>query len=266
MIDPPKPSGYDAKHFDRLVEVEDRHFWFASRNRLLSAVFAKLTIPDDARVLEVGTGTGNTLRVLERAFPRATLVGVDLFEEGLVAARRRTMAHLVRAKIEQLPFQSQFDLIGAFDVMEHVEDDRAALTHLGHLLTPGGHLVLTVPAGARLWSRFDTDSHHFRRYEPDQLRDRLVDAGFVIEQLTYFFAALYPAMRGLRWLSDRLPGGKEASSPVARELRVVPIANAAAIAILEVEARLASAGVRLPIGTSLLAVARPHLHHEDTKT
>ena len=265
MIDAPSPSGYDAKHFEQLIEVEDRHFWFVSRNRTLSTVLAHVTVADNARVLEIGTGTGNTLRVLERAFPGATLVGVDLFEEGLAAARIRTRAHLVRANIERLPFQSEFAVIGAFDVLEHVEDDRAALTNIRRLLAPDGHLVLTVPACARLWSRFDNDSHHFRRYEPDELRERLVSAGFVVERLTYFFAALYPVLRIGRWLSDRLPVRKGASSPVARELRVVPIVNAAAMSILEIEARVASAGFRLPIGTSLVAIARPHPHHEDTK-
>jgi len=264
MIDRPAPSGYDAKHFEKLIEVEDRHFWFVSRNRILSTALARVMVPDKARVLEIGTGTGNTLRVLERAFPRATIVGVDLFEEGLAAARRRTRAHLVRANIDQLPFQREFDVIGAFDVSEHVEGDREALTHLRRLLTPGGYLVLTVPACARLWSRFDTDSHHFRRYEPDELRERLTAAGFVVERLTYFFAALYPVLRIVRWMSDRLPGRKDAASPVARELRIVPIVNLAAMAILEMEARVASAGFRLPIGTSLLAIARPQLHHEDT--
>ena len=256
MIDPTKPSGYDAKHFERLVEVEDRHFWFASRNRMLAAVLAHVTVSDKARVLEIGTGTGNTFRLLERAFPRATLVGVDLFEEGLAAARLRTRGHLVRAKIEQLPFQREFELVGAFDVLEHVEDDRAALTHIRGLLAPGGYLVLTVPACARLWSRFDSDSHHFRRYELDQLRERLISAGFVVERLAYCFAALYPVLRIVRWLSDRLPVRTGSKSPVARELRVVPVVNAGLMAILALEARIAASGFRMPIGTSLLAVAR----------
>ena len=116
-------------------------------------------------------------------------------------------------------------MIGAFDVLEHVEDDCAALTNIRRLLAPDGHLVLTVPACARLWSRFDNDSHHFRRYEPDELRERLVSAGFVVERLTYFFAALYPVLRIGRWLSDRLPVRKGASSPVARELRVSSVSG-----------------------------------------
>jgi SAM-dependent methyltransferase len=255
MTDDHHPAGYDARHFEKLARVEDRHFWFASRNRTLSTVLRDFALGDKPRVLEIGTGTGNTLRVLERAFPRATLVGVDLFDEGFSFARRRTRAHLVRANIAQLPFRGEFDLVGAFDVLEHVEDDRAALTRIRHLLTPDGRLVLTVPACARLWSRFDEDSHHFRRYEPDELRDRLLGAGFVVERLTFLFAALYPLLRVGRWISDRLPAGP-GRSPVASELRVVPIVNAGLTAILDLEARIRSAGVPLPIGTSLLAIAR----------
>jgi SAM-dependent methyltransferase len=256
MIDAPSPSGYDAKHFEKLVAVEDRHFWFASRNRLLADVLARLTLPDKARVLEIGTGTGNTLRVLERTFPQATLVGVDLFEEGLCTAQRRTKAYLVRANVEQLPFQREFELIGAFDVLEHIEDDRAALAHIHRLLTRDGRVVLTVPACARLWSRFDQDSHHFRRYEPDELRERLVSAGFVVERLSFFFAALYPFVSILRSVADRFPGRNNKASPVARELRIVPVVNATLTAILDLEGRITASGFRLPIGTSLLAVAR----------
>jgi SAM-dependent methyltransferase len=251
------PSGYDAKHFSKLAEVEDQHFWFAARNRLLSGILRRITVPDKARVLEVGAGTGNTLRVLDGAFPSCAIVGVDLFDEGFRTARLRTDAHLVRAKIEQLPFRTPFDVIGAFDVLEHVEDDRAALIHLHSLLAPEGHLVLTVPAFPGLWSRFDEDSHHFRRYERQDLHERLLAAGYIVDRITYFFAPLYPLLRVGRWTADRAFDEARATSPVARELRVVPMVNGALKAILDVEARAVVAGVTMPFGTSLLAIARP---------
>jgi SAM-dependent methyltransferase len=253
MRDPHPTSGYDPRLFAKLLEAEDRHFWFVSRNRVLADVLAGLSVGDGKRVLEIGTGTGNTLKVLERACTRATVVGVDLFEEGLAIARRRTTARLVRAKIEQLPFRRPFDLIAAFDVLEHVEDDRAALANVRQLLAPDGRLFLTVPASARLWSRFDEESHHCRRYEAAQLRERLVEAGYRIERLTFFMASLYPLVRVARLVSDRTRDGGDT---VARELRVVPVANSVLTAILSLEARLLAAGVRLPVGTSLLAVAR----------
>ena len=88
----PGPSGYDPAHFDRLVRVEDRHFWFTSRNRLLARVLGGIQLRPRARVLEIGTGTGNTLRVLETAWPGAQIVGVDLFARG-ACVRATTHRH-----------------------------------------------------------------------------------------------------------------------------------------------------------------------------
>src|SRR5205814_3237017 len=125
-------------------------------------------LPAGYRVVEIGCGTGNTLRMLKEACSTAALiVGIDLFEEGLVYARRRTNASLVRARIEDAPFVVPFEVVGMFDVLEHIEDDAAALSSVRSLTRPGGHLVLTVPAHKALWSRFDEESHHCRRYEPD---------------------------------------------------------------------------------------------------
>lgn len=247
--------GYDAAHFEKLIEIEDRHFWFTTRNVMLAGILARIPLADGACALEIGAGTGNTLRVLERAYPRAALVGMDLYGEGFAAARRRTRAHLVRAAIERLPFRRPFDLVAAFDVLEHVADDRAALASILRLLAPGGHLVLTVPAFARLWSRFDEDSHHVRRYELNELGECLAGAGYAVERLTFFMGALYPMLRAARWLSDRMPD-RPGASPVARELRIVPVVNPAMTWLLGAEARLVAAGTRLPFGTSLLAVAR----------
>jgi SAM-dependent methyltransferase len=244
-------AGYDPIHFDRLAAVEDRHFWFTARNRLLAGILSRIALPPRARVLEVGTGTGNTLRVLERSYPDATLVGVDLFEEALTIARRRTGAHLVRARVEHLPFDRPFDLLAAFDVIEHVSDDRAALAALRSLLASGGSLVLTVPALARLWSRVDDEAHHCRRYEIADLSGRLLEAGFVIERLTFVMASLYPLLR-----IGRLAAGRERGSALMRELRVVPVVNSMLRGLLTLEASAVTSGRNLPIGTSLLAVAR----------
>ena len=96
-------SGYDPDHFAALFAVEDRHFWFGARNLALTTVIQQLItrLPAGYRVLEIGCGTGNTLRVLKHACAAArVIVGLDLFEEGLVFARRRTQLPLVRARIE----------------------------------------------------------------------------------------------------------------------------------------------------------------------
>ena len=257
------PAGYDPSHFEALFEVEDRHFWFRARNVALSAVVEGLVagLARGYRVLEVGCGDGNTLRMLETACSGATLVGMDLFAQGLRYARRRTRAPLVRGRMEQPPFNVRFHLVGLFDVLEHLEDDRAALARLRELVEPGGALVLTVPGHRKLWSRFDEEAHHCRRYEPPDLLARLTEAGFQVEYLTWFMVVLYPLARVGRKASDviRRAGkrlGRPEGSAVATEIRVRPGINGVLAAILSQEGRLLRRRWRLPFGTSLLAVAR----------
>ena len=145
-------SGYDPNQFSALFEVENRHFWFGARNIALKTVIEGLTaqLEHGYRVLEVGCGTGNTLCMLEAACPGANLViGMDPFDEGLQFARRRTCLPLVRGRVEDAPFRARFDLVGMFDVLEHLEDDAAALRRVRALVKPDGFLVVTVPAHMR---------------------------------------------------------------------------------------------------------------------
>jgi len=257
------PTGYDPKHFELVFGVEDRHFWFRARNRALSEVVKSIHSVSESgyRVLEVGCGDGNTLRMLEQSCPDATLIGMDLFEEGLRYAQGRTRAPLVCGRMEQPPFKFRFHLVGLFDVLEHLEDDRAALERLHNLVEPGGALVLTVPGHQKLWSRFDEESHHWRRYAAADLEARLIEAGFEVEYLTWFMGALYPIVRVGRAASDVLSRwrkrlGRPQGSAVANEMRVVPVVNGLLAFILSHEARLIRRRWHLPFGTSLLAVAR----------
>jgi SAM-dependent methyltransferase len=237
------PAGYDPNHFPAVFAVEDRHFWFSARNLALKTIIEGLTsrLPDRYRVLEIGCGTGNTLRTLNEACPAAAvIVGIDLFEDGLAYARRRTKVPVVCARIENAPFAAPFDLVGMFDVLEHIDDDAAALRQVRALTARGGYALLTVPAHMTLWSRFDVEAHHCRRYEAPQLHQRLADAGFSVEYLTLFMATLYPVARVSRALSDL-------ADRVRQRFRGL---------VLRQEAPMLRRRMKLPIGTSLLAVAR----------
>ena len=160
-------------------------------------------LPPGYRVLEVGCGTGNVLRMLERHCRRGTVVGMDLFAEGLHYARQRTACGLVQGDVRTPPFGAAFDLIGLFDVLEHLPDDRQILADLHRMLVPGGHLLVTVPAHRALWSYFDEAAHHCRRYAAPDLRRKLVAAGYRVDYLTQYMAALFP----LVWLGRRLAAG-----------------------------------------------------------
>jgi SAM-dependent methyltransferase len=248
--------GFDPEFFDRLVEVEDRHFWFRARNRVLDAAIRRVTrsLPDGYRALEIGCGTGNVLRVLERACDRGTVVGMDLFAEGLRHARRRVSCPLVRGDVQRPPFAQPFELIGLFDVLEHLPDDAGMLRSLRALLAPGGRLVLTVPAYRSLWSHFDEAVGHQRRYSPGALEHRLEEAGFGVDYLTPYMAAIFP----LVWLGRRAAGwlGRGRPSTDLYDLRVPRFGNEILLSLLKPEARLVARRRRLPLGTSILAVAR----------
>ena len=254
---------FNPADFETLFNTEDRHFWFKARNRVITTLVRQATngLPPGYRVLEVGCGTGNVLRYLEEVCARGTVFGMDLFAEGLLYARTRTKCPLVQGDIQRSPFGGQFDVIGCFDVLEHLPDDIQILRDLHALLARNGILVLTVPASRSLWSYFDEASRHCRRYEEAELHTKLDESGFQVEYLTPFMATIFP----LVWLGRRVAalrshhqfGNTVLSDSLADdELRITPVVNEILEAILTQESRLIAHGHRLPIGTSLVAVAR----------
>jgi SAM-dependent methyltransferase len=253
---------YDSTCFAPLFAVEDRHFWFRARNRVISTIVSQLTAnwTSDYQVLEVGCGTGNTLRVLEQSCIQGKVVGMDLFAEGLQYARQRTSCSLVQGDMHAPPFGIPFNLIGLFDVLEHLPDDIQALHDLHALLAPMGVLLLTVPAHPSLWSYFD-EIHHYRRYELTDLESKLKRVGYQIEYITQYMASLFPLVwlgRRLAELTDRRPADNpdRTHDLTIRELRIWPIMNDLLAWLLSQEIRLISRRRALPIGTSLLAIAR----------
>lgn len=254
----PRP-GYDPALFARVRRAENRHFWFRHRNEVIARVVRRLRRhwSAESRVLEVGCGTGNTLRVLEQHARPARVIGLDLYDEGLDYARRSVGCELVRGDLRDIPVPGAFDLIAAFDVVEHLDDDRAVLAGFRRRLVPGGRVLLTVPALMSLWSYFDEAACHRRRYTAATLRGTLAAAGFRVETLTYFMAPLVPVV----WAARRAAAARgrvrkaDAAAMAADEFRVVPGVNLAFRAVLAVERAALAVGFRPPVGSSLLAVA-----------
>lgn len=252
---------FNPAYFDQLFRIEDHHFWFQTRNRILSSLVAQITqsFPRGGKVLEIGCGNGNVLRHLHQTCAGHMVVGMDAFEEGLRLARRRNCPRLVRGDATQHPFRSQFDLVGIFDVLEHVPDDERLLEQIRGILRPGGVLVITVPARKSLWSYFDEASGHCRRYELDELRGKLQQAGFEVEYLTPYMLTLLPLMWCGRRIASLTRGLRSDHSPTQmalRELRLTPGINGLLRFCLAREIPRVIQRRGLPFGTSLLAVAR----------
>jgi SAM-dependent methyltransferase len=248
----PRSEPYDAALFEALAAVEPESFWFRARNRLVVSTLRR-HFPDARSLLELGCGTGFVLEALRAAFPDWRLVGSELYEEGLGVARARLGGgvELVQADARSLPFRDEFDVVGAFDVLEHVEEDADVLREMWLAARSGGGIVVLVPQHPRLWSAMDDVAHHVRRYRRRELVAKVRAAGFRVEQATSFVSTLLPAMivsRVARRLSPK------PYDPVA-ELRPGAL-NGVFERVLDGERRLIERGVSLPVGGSLLVVAR----------
>jgi SAM-dependent methyltransferase len=258
--EPGSSGGYDPSFFQQLAKVEDRHFWFQARNRLIFAITRKLTsgLAPGYRVLEVGCGTGNVLRVLRQACPQGKVVGLELWFDGLRFAQQRSEGPLVQGDVRNSPFGKPFDLIGMFDVLEHVPEELETLIALREALVSGGRLMLTVPAHQYLWSYFDQAAHHCRRYSLRDIRARLVEAGFQVEFLSQFMTCIFPIVWLFRKVGTnrRRQNSEDAKTLALREFRVIPVINGLLTAMLKLETLWLRRGHRLPIGTSLLVIAR----------
>ena len=244
-------ASFPVEAYASLAALEDGNWWFEGRNRLVTSVLRR-HFPDAGDYLEVGCGTGFVTAAVRRAFPSLRITALDQHAEGLAIAERRVPdADLHRLDLSELPWKEGFDVVGAFDVLEHVDDDDGALAAARGALRPGGGIVLTVPQHPWLWSDADAYGGHRRRYRRRELVRKLRGAGLEPERVTSFVSLALPAMALARRARSR-PGAAEIDS----ELRVGGAGRAILRSSLALERGLIGRGVSLPAGGSLLAVAR----------
>jgi SAM-dependent methyltransferase len=247
-------KGFTREIFESLANLESRNFWFRSRNKLIAWAMARY-FPHAKDVLEIGCGTGFVLSDLEALFPAMRLAGSDVQISGLArAARRIKSAALFQMDARRIPFEDEFDVIGAFDVLEHIKEDEQVLVQMHRAVKSGGGIMLTVPQHMFLWSEQDVQAHHVLRYDADALVAKVRRAGFEVERSTSFVSLLLPLMmlsRRAKWFSRRKPDPTD-------ELRVFGPLNFLLERVLDVERAWILLGGRFPLGGSLLIVARKH--------
>lgn len=244
-------QGFKESFFEDLYNLEANNFWFRARNKLI-IYFLKKYFPDTSNFLEIGCGTGYVLSGIENAFPNINLSGSEIFVKGLTYASTRVQkAKLFQMDAYEIPFKNEFNVIGMFDVLEHLEHDLTALRQVYSALKPGGGILLTVPHHKFLWSRMDLDGHHFRRYETNELIEKVSSVGFTIERVTSFVFFLLPLvlMSRLRWKNTM------EKFNLMSEFDISKAANSVFQVIMSLERMLIKAGVNFSYGSSLLLVA-----------
>ncbi|TMK95504.1 MAG: class I SAM-dependent methyltransferase [Actinobacteria bacterium] len=231
--------------------AEDRHWWYRGRRTVLENVIADLHLPTRARILDAGAGSGRNMVELVR---HGAVTAIELSPTSVCLARARDVGEVVEGSVLDMPFESgSFDLATSLDVIEHLEDDLGALRELRRVVTPGGCLLVTVPAYQWLWSGHDEVNHHYRRYTRRSLRVVGEQAGWKQVRTTYFNSLLLPVAVVLR-IMDRF-SRKTTESSLDLWVPPQPL-NWLMERPLALEAALIARGGRIPAGLSLLSVFR----------
>ena len=239
----------DRAVFERMAELDQDHWWFTARRRILASVIRRFVRPPaDARILELGCGTGHNLDMLG-AFGVVDASELDDHARTLAAKRLgRPVAKVALPDLSQFP-ADHYDLVALLDVLEHVPDDQGSLAAIFTRLKPGGAVLLSVPANPWMWSAHDVAHHHHRRYRKREIAALARETGFEIDLLSPFNTMLFPLIAGVR-LVNKARGHDSADdalppAPVNRALDVIFGAESALIGRLP-----------FPFGVSLVAVLR----------
>lgn len=244
-------EGFELTSFAQLAQLEPTSFWFRARNRLVAQLIRR-HFPDARKLLEIGSGTGYVLAGLRRTLPQLELVGAELHTAGLrFASERLPGVELYQMDARHIPFESEFDVVSALDVIEHIDDDSRVLGEMHRATRPGGGLIVSVPQHRWLWSAADDFAHHVRRYRRRDLAARVEGAGFKVIQITSFVTTLLPFLAASRRRQSSLdeydPGG---------EYRLPRVVDRVLEGTLEAERFLIARGLSLPAGGSLFVVGR----------
>lgn len=189
----------------RMAEHDSTHWWYRARREILSDYLTRYAgLPKNARILEIGCGTGHNLPMLAR-FGEVEAIEID--DGSRAIAAKRLGRPVGDARLPELPGveRGAYDLVAVLDVVEHIEDDVAALAAMRTLLRPGGKVLIAVPAHQWMWSAHDVVNHHHRRYSKATLKAAIEAAGMKPVRMRWFNSLLFPLAAAAR-IAGRLTG------------------------------------------------------------
>lgn len=234
--------------YRQMAELDQRHWWYRARREVLAQLIRREAMPlPGAHILEIGCGTGHNLEMLGGF---GSVDAVELDDEARAIAEKRLGREVLSAPLPELAGvpDGAYDLIAALDVIEHIEDDAAALAAIAVKLKPGGKFLMTVPAHQWMWSAHDLVNHHKRRYSKGGLRRLIGASPLKLEKLGYFNSLLFPLA-----MADRLASKLRGKDDADLKLPSAPL-NGTLERIFAAERHLVGR-LPLPPGLSLFAVA-----------
>ncbi|MDQ1157814.1 SAM-dependent methyltransferase [Sphingomonas sp. SORGH_AS 950] len=236
--------------YDRMAAHDSTHWWYRARRDILADYLTRYgKLPGEARILEIGCGTGHNLPMLAGF---GTVDAIEIDPAAREIASERLGKPVGAAPLPELPGieRGAYDLIAVLDVVEHIEDDVAALAAMKSCLKPGGKILIAVPAHQWMWSAHDVVNHHHRRYSKGTLVSAIEKAGLRPRKLTYFNSLLFPLAAAAR-IAGRLTGRDDSDdSPPPAPL------NKAFEAIFRLERHLVGRAPMTP-GVSIVTLAEP---------
>ncbi|MFC1881664.1 class I SAM-dependent methyltransferase [Thermodesulfobacteriota bacterium] len=245
--------GYKGSFYDPLSDFEENSFWFEHRASVILWAY-RIFFAKSESFLEVGCGSGRILCSLSSKFPDISLYGADILPQGLALARNRcTDATFFQMDARSMPFINEFDVIGAFDVLEHISEDERFLSQLYQAVKPGGGILLTVPQYQWIWSKEDELMTHVRRYSKRNLFQKVSQAGFHYLWSSSIFCLVFPAIVFKRKLMP-LCGAKKIE--FENVISTPKLLNLFFRALCRFEFSLLETVNRIPFGGSLILAAR----------
>ena len=235
--------------YTEMAAIDENHWWYRARRRIVAEMITQhIAKRPNLAIAEIGCGTGSNLPVLVR-FGQVTAVEPDA--DARVFAAARSDATVLEGRLpDGLPLaENSLDLAVMLDVLEHVDDDVAALKAVAKKLKPDASFLLTVPALPSLWSPHDEEHHHKRRYTAQTLRAAIESAGLRVEMMSYFNTLLLPMIAGIRWIKN-LTGSKEVDTGMPSNWL-----NKVLEAIFAFERHLIGR-LPLPLGVSLVVIVK----------
>ena len=250
-------ADYPDDGFDVTDKLEEGSFWVRSRNRLLKKIINNYSLQfNNARVLEIGCGTGAFIReIVQNRNLRIT--GSEIYLKGLLYAKKKLPnVEFIQFDARQGRLAEKFDIIAAFDVIEHIDDDISAISNVYQMVSDGGYFIVTVPQYMFLWSRLDEIVKHKRRYSKNELLIKLQQQGFAINFCSSFLFVLFPLMLISRMLDRQKKAVDSSEMEFENRVKFSKALNWVFDKLMRIDEALIERRMSLPFGGSLVVVAQ----------